>query len=442
MHTNEGLKREIGTLGLTSNIINTVIGAGIFVLPALVSEGLGASGILAYLFCGFLITMVMLCFAEAGSKITITGGAYAYIEAAFGKYFGFITTNLFIFGAAVMATAAVANAVADTLSYLFPIFTNPGFRSAFFIVLFTGLTIINVRGVKHGIALVKLTTVLKLTPLLLLIFLGIAKVNVHNLTWSNTPPLVDFGKISLILFFAFQGAENSLSVSGEVKTPEKTIPGSILIGTVIVLLVYLGVQMVAQGVLGQSLSSFKKAPLAETAKNIMGPFGVTIMILGAAISMFGYLSSDILNMPRVLFRSAIDGVIPIKSLAKIHPRFATPYISIIAFTTLGCVLSIAGGFRQLAILSTSSVLLIYLGVALAVIKLRVKNKPGVATFKIPGGLIVPVLSVLIIIWFLTNLTGKEVIGISIFLVVLSVVYYMLTFLKKTQPGKKAAESSV
>jgi amino acid transporter len=433
MHTDEGLKREIGTLGLTSNIINTVIGAGIFVLPALVSEGLGAAGLLAYLFCAFLITMVMLCFAEAGSKITITGGAYAYIEAAFGKYAGFLTTNLFIFGAALMATAAVANAIADTLAYLFPLFTNTGFRSLFFVVLFTGLTVINVRGVKEGITLVKLTTIMKLAPLLLLIAWGITKVKVENLTWSLAPPLADFGKISLILFFAFQGAENSLSVSGEVSSPQKTIPKSILLSIAAVLVIYLGVQVVAQGVMGDSLPSFKKAPLAEVAKNIIGPFGVTLMILGAAVSMFGYLSSDILNMPRVLFRSAKDRVIPIPSLAKIHSKFATPHISIIAFTALGCILSVAGGFRQLAILSTSSVLLIYLGVALAVIKLRAKGGSGALTFRIPGGLIVPVLSVLIIIWFLTNLTGSEAIGMVVFIVVLSIIYYLLN-LAKTKQG--------
>src|SRR4051812_44385086 len=99
METNEGLKRVIGTWGLTANIINTIIGAGIFLLPAIVTEGLGASSFIAYLFCGFLMTMILLCFAEVGSKVTVTGGAYAYIEAAFGKYFGFLTTNLFIFGA-------------------------------------------------------------------------------------------------------------------------------------------------------------------------------------------------------------------------------------------------------------------------------------------------------------------------------------------------------
>ena len=425
MITSEGLRQEIGLWGLTSNIVNTVIGSGIFVLPAIVDQGLGAAGVLAYLFCGLLITMVMLCFAEVGSKITVTGGAYAYIENAFGRYFGFITTNLFIFGASLMATAAVANAVADTLSYLIPVFSNQIFRAVFFVLLFSGLAIINIRGVKESIRFVKLTTIVKLVPLLLLICWGATKVDTGNLTWGKMPPLGDFGTISLILFFAFQGAENSLSVSGEVKNPSKIIPRSILLSTVIVLIIYAGVHLVARGILGNSLSSYASAPLAETAKKIMGPFGITLMILGAAISMFGYLSSDILNMPRVLFRSAKDKVIPVTALAKVHPRFATPYVSTIVFTTLGCFLAIIGGFRQLAILSTSSVLLIYLGVALAVIKLRTRDKTEKTTFRIPGGLLIPLLSIIVIIWFLTNLKITEIISMLIFISVLSIIYVML-----------------
>ncbi len=433
MNTSEGLRQEIGLWGLTSNITNTVIGSGIFVLPALVDEGLGAAGVLAYLFCGALMTMVMLCFAEVGSKITITGGAYAYIENAFGKYFGFLTANLFIFGASLMATAAVANAVADTLSYLLPIFADRVFRAVFFLILFAGLIMINVKGVKESITFVKVTTFIKLAPLLLLICWGATKVNTGNLTWTTIPPLTDFGKVSLILFFAFQGAENSLSVSGEVKNPAKVIPKSILLSTLLVLIIYAGVHLVARGVLGNSLASYTNAPLAETAKVIMGPFGITLMILGAAISMFGYLSSDILNMPRVLFRSAKDNVIPLKVLAKVHPRFATPYVSVIVFTALGCLLAIVGGFRQLALLSTCSVLLIYLGVALAVIKLRMKKKPSVATFKIPGGLLVPLISVGVIVWFLTNLQINEMISMFIFICILSIVYFFLKFFETKPP---------
>jgi amino acid transporter len=400
------------------------------VLPALVSEGLGAAGLLAYLFCGFLITMVLLCFAEVGSEVTVTGGAYAYIEAAFGKYAGFITTNLFIFGASIMATAAVANAVADTLSYLYPVFSDKLFRAVFFIVLFSALTVINVIGVKQGINLVKVTTLAKLAPLLLLIFLGTAKINPQNLSWDAMPAMGDFGKISLILFFAFQGAENSLSVSGEVKDAQRTVPKGILLSTLIILIIYIALQLVAQGVLGNSLSGFKGAPLAEVARNVIGPIGKTLMIAGAGISMFGYLSSDILNMPRVLFRSAKDRVIPVPPLAKIHSTYSTPYIAIISFTAVGCFFSITGGFRQLAILSTSSVLLIYLGVALAVIKFRMKKVSDKASFKIPGGYFVPVLSIIIILWFLSNLALKEVLGMLIFLVVLSIIYYLINFVNK------------
>ena len=122
MIDNEGLKREIGVWGLVSNSINIIVGAGIFILPVLIAERLGTASIWAYLICGILMIFIMLCFAEVGTKITRTGGAYSYIEEAFGRYAGFLTTNIFIFGAALMATAAVANGLVSTLAYFIPVF--------------------------------------------------------------------------------------------------------------------------------------------------------------------------------------------------------------------------------------------------------------------------------------------------------------------------------
>lgn len=429
LNTEEGLKREIGPWGITSNIINVVIGSGIFVLPAIVSAGLGSAGIIAYLFCGFLVTIIMLCFAEVGSKITVTGGAYAYIEVAFGKYFGFLTTNFFIFGASLMGAAAVANALANTLTYLMPIFSDELFRILFFIIIFSGLAIVNVIGVKEGITLVKITTLAKITPLLLLISWGSTGVILENLWWNQIPSFNDLGKVSLILFFAFQGAENGLSVSGEVRNPKKNIPKGILFSFTIILLVYAGVHLVSQGILGDAFPLYKDAPLAEVAGRIMGPFGITLMITGAAISMFGYLSGDILNMPRVLFRSARDHVIPIKPLSFVHRKFSTPYISVITFTALCCFFSITGEFEQLAILSSSSVLLIYLGVAFAVIKLRIKGEKDGSSFKIPGGFIIPGIAILTILWFLSNLTTMEKAAMIIFIAILSLLYIIIRLLK-------------
>lgn len=430
MITDEGLRREVGLWGLTANIVNVVIGSGIFILPALVAEGLGAAGILAYLFCGFLISIIMLCFAEVGSKITLTGGAFIYIEAALGKYFGFLAANLLIFGACLMATAAVANALADMLSFIWPIFGNPTFRICFFVVLFSGFTLINIVGIKQGITLISITTIAKLSPLLLLVLWGATKIVPENLIWHSVPAVSDIGKVSLLLFFAFQGAESSLSVSGEVKNPHKTIPKGILLSFLIILILYISIQVVAQGVLGNAFANYSDAPLAEVARRLMGPAGVTLMIAGASVSMFGYLTSDTLNMPRVMFRSAIDGVIPLKQLSKVHKKHATPYIAVIVYSVLGCFFAITGEFKQLAILSSASVLLVYLGVVMSVIKLRHTIKPQIKTFRIPGGYTIPILASITIIWLLSNLTKQEMIGMVIAIAVLSVIYLAIVLFRR------------
>ena len=117
----ENLKREISFLGLSSNIINTVIGSGIFVLPAIIAAALGAASILAYIFCGILITLLMLCVAEVASKITATGGIYIYIEKTFGKYPGFLTVCLMLL-ATITAAGAIANAIVNVIFKLFPLF--------------------------------------------------------------------------------------------------------------------------------------------------------------------------------------------------------------------------------------------------------------------------------------------------------------------------------
>jgi len=176
----EGLKRELGVFGLSANIVNIIVGAGIFVIPAIVAENMGSTSIVAYLVCGVLIALIMLCFAEAGSKVTDTGGGFAYVEAAFGKYPGFIVANIALAGS-VLADAAVANALIDIIGSSFAIFKSEWIRILFFAVVFFGLAAINVIGVKQGMGLVKTMTLLKLTPLLLLILFGFGDIEITNL---------------------------------------------------------------------------------------------------------------------------------------------------------------------------------------------------------------------------------------------------------------------
>jgi basic amino acid/polyamine antiporter, APA family len=417
------LRRVVGVFGLSTNIINMIVGAGIFVLPAIVATGLGASSVFAYLFCGFLVALVMLCFAEAGSRLTTSGGAYLFINTAFGPYFGFLTAILFVL-ATISSNAAVANAIVSILGSIFPVFKFEIARILVFILFFSGLGYINIRGVKNGLKVVELVTVIKLIPLLLLVAFSWGEVSIVQLQIESMPSFNKIAKISLVLFFAFQGAESGLSIGGEVINPRKTIPKAIFMSILVVLVLYILVQTVAQGVLGNDLPSFKGNPLGAVASQVFGPVGFTIMSVAAAISMSGYLSSSILSMPRILYQSSKDKVLPVPVLTKIHSRFQTPYVAIITYVSLGFLFATFGGFEALAIIASATVLLIYLGVSLSVIKLRKLNLDTQSAFIIPGGILVPILSCLTIIFLLTNLAAKEFAVILLTIVFLSVLYFM------------------
>ena len=177
--------------------------------------------------------------------------------------------------------------------------------------------------------------------------------------------------------------------------------------------------------MGDQLPGFKEAPLAAVANVVFGPIGYTFLLVGAGISMFGMLSGEILNLPRVIFGLASDRVIPLERLASVHSRFKTPYLAILLYAGIGFTLAALGGFRQLAVIASASMLLVYFGVCLSVIWLR-KNqasKPG--DFKIPFGPLVPILSSLIILFFLSNLTGYEKTGLFVFFIALTVIYFLV-----------------
>jgi len=238
----------------------------------------------------------------------------------------------------------------------------------------------------------------------------------------------NIGEASLLLFFAFGGGEAALSVSGEIKNPSRTIPLGILAGMSLVILLYMLIQTVSQGVLGKDLVLYKDAPLAAVAERIFGKFGLTLILVGGIISIFGSLSGSILSYPRVVFAGAQSGWLP-AFMAKIHPRFSTPYWAIIVYAILDFVFAVSGGFKQLAIISSATLLIIYLGVVLAVIKFRIA-KSSTPSFKLPFGLLIPGIAVVSILWFLSNLSLQEFIGLAIFVAVLSFIYLIMKKVNK------------
>ena len=418
------------------SIVNLVVGAGIFVLPGVVAAQLGSAAIVAYLVCSLAVGLVFLCFAEIGSRITRSGGAYAYIEEAFGPFAGFIASMLLWFGWSALSDAAITVAMVGALALAFPILAEPVPRSIFIITLLSFLAAVNVIGVKAGVRLFVFNTMAKLIPLVLLLAFGIFAIKFENLAIMEWPPIATVGGGAIILFFAFAGAESGLSASGEIKNPSKTVPLGLLLGLTGILALYVGLQTVSQGVLGAELANNMDAPLAAVATEVFGEWGAKMLLVGGVISIYATVSGDMLSAPRVVFASARDNNLP-KFLATVHPKYKTPYVSIIFFAAVVCVFALSGTFKPLAVLASGSILIIYGGVSLAVLRLRHRDgEPNPGQFKLPFGPVIPVLSCLVVGWLLWQLTAEEATALAALIGVSVLVYVIRIVSKRAQGGSK------
>ena len=403
----EGLVRVIGTGALGLSVVNMVVGAGIFVMPGLVAAVIGPAAILAYLICSVTVALVFLCFAEVGSRVSRSGGAYAYVEEAFGPFVGFIASILFWFGFSALADAAITVIMVDSIAIVVPILGESIPRAVFIIALLTFLAAVNIRGVKAGVRLYIFNTLAKLVPLLLLVGAGLFVINIEYLAIPEWPSAASIGASTILLFYAFNGAESALNASGEIQNPSKTVPLGLLLGLGGILLLYVGLQTVAQGVLGPELANDTEAPLVAVATAVFGDWGGKMLIAGVVISIYSNLSGDMLGGPRVVFASSLDNNLP-RFLGKVHPKYKTPHIAIIFFAVVIGVFALSGTFKYLAVVATGSLLLVDLGVILAVLRLRQRDGlPKDGEFRLPFGPVIPLLSCAIVGWLLLQVPLNE-----------------------------------
>jgi amino acid transporter len=399
------LVRAIGTWALAAGIINITVGGGIFRLPALVAKDLGAAAPIAYIVCAIAMGLIVLCIAEAGSRVSLTGGPYAYVELAFGPYVGFLT-GVMIWLLGTTAVAAVNTVFATNAAALLPVFAQPVMRALLLIVCFTIVTTINILGVRQGSQLSGIATVAKLLPLILLVVAGVFFIQPANLSSTSSPAVADIARSSIVLIFAFSGVESALVPSGEVKDPARTVPRAVFMAMLAITLLYIAIQVVAQGVLGNALAS-SQTPLADAAGAVFGSWGRTLLLIAVVVSTFGHLSGMTLAIPRALFAFGRDGYLP-SVIASVHPRYRTPHVAIVVQSALACTLAISSAFESLAVIANVAALLVYLACSVAAWQLRRRNvNAGGIPFRVPGGGIVPVLSCVMIIGLLTSITLPE-----------------------------------
>jgi amino acid transporter len=390
----EKLVRAIGTAGLAAVIVNITIGAGIFRLPSLVASSLGPAAPLAYVVCAVAMALIVACIAQAGRRVSLTGGPYAYIAVGLGPYAGFLSgVLLWLLG--TFASAAVATVFSASLGLLVPMLSSGAAAAAILSAALLFWVAVNIAGVSVGSRLNSIATVTKLFPLLLVAIGGAFFVRAENIAWTP-PAAADLARTSLLLVFAFAGVESALVPSGEVSNPERTVPRAIAIAMIGITLLYVLLQVVAQGILGDRLATAGASPLADAAAASFGGWAGSLLLAGASISTVGHMGGMTLSMPRMVYALARDGFLP-STLARVHPTTHAPRVAIIVQSLVTLILALTGGFEKLAILANICGLALYLGCAVAAWRLRSTMLSAVVPW-LAGG---------VIVWLLTSVSRGE-----------------------------------
>lgn len=410
------LVRAVGFKGIIALTINAIIGAGIFTVPALVAGTLGISSPIVFALAGLFTLIIVLCFAELSGFFERTGGAYLYAHEAFGGGIIAFLIGWMYFLARLTALAALSNALVGFLGFFFDV--SVVLRAILIISAISLLGIINYLGIRLSARVINFLTVAKLSSLLLLICAGFVLLDLSYLKDMRIPPTDSLIPALLVVMFVFTGFEVIAIPGAEVIHPRRNLPLGMLIGTIITILIYLLVQIVAVGADAQLASS--KRPLADAAQKLMGIKGGMILSIGAVCSTMGTLMSLLLSGSRILFAMGINEQMP-AVFSKVHSKYRTPYVSIVLYTIISIVLTLSGTFTTLATLSAIARLMTYIGSAVALLILRKKiSSPD--TFRIPGGPVVPVIAILLSLFLLTAATRIHWITGSAAIVVGLVLY--------------------
>jgi amino acid transporter len=399
------LVRAIGRWSLAALTINSVIGSGVFGLPSTLAALVGTWSPLAVLFAGACMAVIMACMAEVASYFSQTGGPYLYARVAFGRMMG-IQMGWMLWLAQAAAPAANANLFVIYLAEFWPRVRNPLPRFLILTVLVGLLAVINVRGVRAGTQVSNFFTVAKLMPLLAVIVIGVIAI-IHGrgaAVQAAAPAGVnELLKAMLLSVFAYGGFETALTPMAEAKHPRRDTVFALFVTLIMCTLIYGLIQWVVVDLLPNAAHSDR--PLADVARIAVGHYGAALVTIGALISFYGYLSAKILATPRVTFALAESGDFP-KVFAAVHPRFHTPYVSILVYATLVWLFSLGGSFAWNLTLSAVA-RLFYYGVSCASLPVLRKKRPGEAVFHLPGGRIFSVLGVVICIVLVTRVDLAE-----------------------------------
>lgn len=397
------LVRGIRRWDLVAIAINGIIGAGIFGLPSKVYSLIGTYSLIAFVVCALVVALIILCFAEVGSRFDETGGPYLYAREAFQPAVAF-EIGWLIWLARITAFAANCNLLISYLSYFWLEATNPFWRASIIVSVVAVLTLINLLGIRQAAIVSNAFTIGKLVPIILFIAAGLFFLNPQAYELGPSPTSGAFSQSVLLLVYAFTGFEMASIPAGEVKNPQKSLPRALLIAILVVAVLYILIQVVSVGTLPGLAQSQK--PLADAGSRFLGTAGGAIISAGAIISITGNLNIILLSGSRLPFAMAEQKQLP-AFIGSIHTKFFTPYVAILITAGLMLLLTLQSSFLAALTISTIARLVTYGATCLALPVFRARSDTPAPQFRLPGGTAIAILSLLLIVWLLLHSTLEE-----------------------------------
>jgi len=398
------LVRDLRRWDLVALVINSVVGAGIFGLPAQVYALAGLSSLGAYVVAAVAIGLVVLCFAEVGSRFGATGGPYLYARVAFGPLVGF-EVGWLMWIARIAGFASLTNLFVTYLAFFIPAAGIDAGRVLVIVTLVGLLATVNVIGLRASAATTNVLTVGKLLPLLVLVLVGVFFVDAH----PSAPPIVtsyaSFSRATLLLVFAYMGFEGAVIPSGEMRDPHRDLPFALIAGMAIVTVLYVALQVVCIGTVPALAQAAR--PLSDAALQMFGRTGESLVAAAALVSIGGILNAILFATPRLVFAMAQAGELP-AIFSFTHRRFRTPTAAIVVTAAVAGVVALFSTFLSALTVSTIVRLVAYIATCAALPVMRRRRDLPPPPFAVPAASLVCTAAIVLSVWLLSTSPLDEV----------------------------------
>lgn len=398
----DGLRAVLGPFDATMIVMGSIIGAGIFRVPAQIAKAAGdPTWIVALWVLGGAVSLCgALVFAELGSSLPRAGGQYVFVREAFGRCAAFLLGWVLLTAVNSGAVAYVAGVFAEHLQALVAHLRpgtdfGPRGRQALAVALIAGLTALNARGVRLGAMVQNAAMLTKIAGISLIVLLGAGAA----LGWIDLPARSDvasdaatdwagLGAALISVTFAYGGFQNVAAAAGELRDPQRDLPRAICVGTVAVIALYLALNLSLVAILGVEGVAASPTPVAAAAGAVLAGGEVLVAAL-VMVSTFAIVQVILMVLPRIFYAMAKDGLF-FAAVARVHPRHATPHVAIWALGGLSIAhVALAASLHDLLEICSLCDWVFFFLCALALFVLRARRPDLARPFRVPGYPIVP-----------------------------------------------------